>query len=120
MFNLNDEIHNTADQIKRFEKASSLVLVSLDKDNKSAEFSSSDGGVYKTTLDTCDCMDFNMRQMPCKHIYRLAIECGIINTSEYPWNEYKTYSKIYSRVKKKIDKLNVSELLALEYHLDNK
>ena len=120
MFDLNENMHNTTDQIKRFEKSSSIVPVSIDKDKGTAEFLGSDGNIYNTTLESCDCMDFNMRQMPCKHMYRLAVECGIINTNEYPWDEYKTYSKTYSRIKKKIDKLNISELLALEYHIDNK
>jgi len=33
---------------------------------------------YDTTLAKCDCFDFQERQLPCKHIYRLAVELGII------------------------------------------
>lgn len=33
---------------------------------------------YETSLTKCTCHDFQERQLPCKHIYRLAVELGII------------------------------------------
>ncbi len=31
-----------------------------------------------TSLTKCNCADFERRKLPCKHIYRLAVELGII------------------------------------------
>lgn len=36
----------------------------------------SKGTVYHTSLDTCDCPDFEKRHLPCKHIYSLALSLG--------------------------------------------
>lgn len=33
---------------------------------------------YKTTLTRCSCPDFKKRGVPCKHMYYLAMECGIL------------------------------------------
>lgn len=34
--------------------------------------------VYDVSLLKCDCVDFQRRQLPCKHMYRLAMELGLI------------------------------------------
>ena len=36
---------------------------------------------YKTTLKNCSCPDFQHRNLPCKHMYRLACLLGIIDGS---------------------------------------
>ncbi len=36
-------------------------------------------GRYETWLDSCPCGDFIRSKLPCKHIYRLAIELGVMN-----------------------------------------
>ncbi len=52
---------------------------------KTARFSStSDLPYYDTSLSACDCYDFQERKMPCKHIYRLAVELGIIEIFKRP------------------------------------
>lgn len=51
----------------------------VDPEAKTARFSStSDLPYYDTSLSHCDCHDFGSRGLPCKHIYRLAVELGII------------------------------------------
>ena len=37
------------------------------------------GEYYYVCLDHCSCPDFKKRQRPCKHMYRLALELGIID-----------------------------------------
>lgn len=32
---------------------------------------------YKTTLTRCSCPDFKKRGVPCKHMYYLAMKCGL-------------------------------------------
>ena len=54
-----------------------ITTASLDKKAKSAVYHGT-SGKYKTALDGCTCEDFQQRKLPCKHIYRLAYELGII------------------------------------------
>ena len=57
----------------------------INKRSKSARFSStSELPYYDTTLSSCTCMDFQERKLPCKHIYRLALELGIIDIVKRP------------------------------------
>jgi len=52
--------------------------VALNRKSKKGIFVGTSGVNYKTTLESCSCEDFKLRSMPCKHIYRLAYELGII------------------------------------------
>ena len=57
----------------------------INKHSQSARFSStSELPYYDTTLSSCTCMDFQERKLPCKHIYRLALELGIIDIVKRP------------------------------------
>lgn len=40
--------------------------------------STSDLPYYDTSLSQCTCHDFQGRHLPCKHMYRLAVELGVI------------------------------------------
>lgn len=74
-------IHDTADQKKRIESAKSSKTTpdSIDKEKKTGVFAGSGAAPYLTTLDSCTCGDFFRRQLPCKHMYRLAIELGLLD-----------------------------------------
>lgn len=74
-----DSVHSEPDQQKRITSAKKAenTPLTIDKNTAVATFSGSHG-VYFTTLETCKCGDFIRRNKPCKHIYRLAIECGLI------------------------------------------
>lgn len=74
-------IHETQDQEKRLKiaKSSKTTPASIDKENQTAIFPSSGKNAYKTTLESCSCGDFISRRRPCKHIYRLAIELGLLD-----------------------------------------
>ncbi len=74
------EIHNDKAQIERQGWAMNYPFsFEIDKENKTAQFSStSDLPYYNTSLTSCNCGDFEKRKLPCKHIYRLAVELGII------------------------------------------
>ena len=57
----------------------------INKRSNSARFSStSELPYYDTTLSSCTCMDFQERKLPCKHIYRLALELGVIDIVKRP------------------------------------
>ena len=78
--NFNNEwdvsIHSDPEQVKRQKSAASAKLtpVSVDPLSCSGNFKGSKSSVYSTTLNSCTCVDFSRRNLPCKHIYRLAHE----------------------------------------------
>lgn len=73
-------IHADEAQISRQGKAMTYPFsFKIDPETKTARFSStSDLPYYDTSLSHCDCHDFGNRGLPCKHIYRLAVELGLI------------------------------------------
>lgn len=57
----------------------------VDENSQTARFSSTSiQPYYNTTLSSCTCDDFQLRKLPCKHIYRLAVELGIIKIIRRP------------------------------------
>ena len=75
------DINTDAEQKKRYEKAQKVDLtpLSIDKEAGLAYFSGSRKKPYETTLNECTCKDFALRQLPCKHMYRLALELGYLD-----------------------------------------
>lgn len=76
-----DNVHDDDAQIKRLKSAkkAECTPLSIDHDECIGVFSGS-SSKYKTSLTNCTCKDFSIKRKPCKHMYRLAIELGIINT----------------------------------------
>ena len=71
------------DHIKpaRVTAAKTAHLVSVDKDAQTAVFLSSDNlSHYETSLARCDCTYFISKYDLCKHMVRLAMELGIVNS----------------------------------------
>lgn len=73
-------IHESDYAAKRIKSAKSAKLtpIKIDTDDCYGYFQGSHGR-YETWLDLCPCGDFIRSKLPCKHIYRLAIELGIMN-----------------------------------------
>lgn len=73
-------VHSDDAQISRQGRAMTYpFMFDIDTNTKTARFSStSDLPYYDTSLSQCNCYDFQGRQLPCKHMYRLATELGII------------------------------------------
>ena len=44
----------------------------------SATITTKNKNTYHTTLESCDCPDFQNRHHTCKHMYRLAMELGLL------------------------------------------
>uniref|UniRef100_UPI0028A2CD53 SWIM zinc finger family protein n=1 Tax=Oscillibacter sp. TaxID=1945593 RepID=UPI0028A2CD53 len=44
----------------------------------SAQIKSSSEEIYHTTLYKCSCPDFSRRNIVCKHMFRLAMEVGLL------------------------------------------
>lgn len=80
LWNKWSDVHESPDQLKRLSSSKDAALTPIFIDRNSA-FATIPGkhGTYRVTLESCECSDFKRRQLPCKHIYRLAIELGFID-----------------------------------------
>ena len=76
----NTEIHAEPAQLSRQRRAMNYPFTfRVNHKACTARFSStSDLPYYDTSLSQCSCYDFQGRLLPCKHIYRLAAELGVI------------------------------------------
>lgn len=74
-------IHLQPDQIKRRERAQRADVTpdSVDLVSQSCVIRGSGAAPYQVTLSSCTCSDFTRRNLPCKHIYRLAAELKLID-----------------------------------------
>ena len=74
-------IHELDEQQKRISSAQKAETSpsKVDKENFMGVFPGSGGKSYQTSLASCTCVDFARRKLPCKHIYRLAMECGVFD-----------------------------------------
>lgn len=74
------ETHTTEYAAKRIKSAQSAKLtpVLINTDDMYGYFQGAKGR-YETFLDYCPCGDFHRSKLPCKHIYRLAAELGVLN-----------------------------------------
>ncbi len=81
LWNKWSDVHNSPDQQKRIASAkkSACTPVSVDQSACTGTFKGS-SGTHTTSLDHCSCVDFNRRKLPCKHMYRLAMELGAFQT----------------------------------------
>ncbi|WP_293726911.1 SWIM zinc finger family protein [uncultured Phascolarctobacterium sp.] len=79
--NWDASIHSKTDQIKRINTSKQIKsknVVDLDAQCQTARISGSSGELYEVTLDHCTCFDFDAKRGPCKHIYKLADEMGLL------------------------------------------
>ena len=81
-----NDVHSEPDQVKRLDSAkkADLTPVSVNVEDGTARFKSK-RREYVVSLDSCTCADFAMRGLPCKHMYRLALELGLVS------GEYASY-----------------------------
>lgn len=76
-----DGLHDSGDQLKRQKSSSEkkLTPISVNPEQGTGIFKGSGKSDYSTTLSNCTCIDFSRREIPCKHMYRLAYELSLFN-----------------------------------------
>ena len=74
-------IHSDFEQVKRIEAGRKLKkkIVSFDSEAQRLVVSGSAAEPYQCDLQSCTCADFAIRHLPCKHIYCLADELGLLD-----------------------------------------
>lgn len=74
------ETHTTEYALKRIKSAKSKKLTPVEVNTQDGYgYFQGAHGKYETFLNFCPCGDFRRSKLPCKHIYRLAIELGVLN-----------------------------------------
>ena len=76
-------IHLLPDQVKRRLNGEKIKpdAIAVDAAAQTATVVGSGAEPYDVTLSGCTCSDFYNRGLPCKHMYRLAQELGLLD----PW-----------------------------------
>lgn len=94
-------VHNDDSQISRQGRSMTYPFTfDVDPATETARFSStSDLPYYDTSLSQCTCHDFQDRHLPCKHIYRLAVELGVIEIIRRPSGGSAASKKLLEEVK---------------------
>ena len=75
-----ESLHSEFEQVKRSEAGRKLKkkVVSFNPDAQTMVIAGSAADPYECDLQTCTCADFGIRHLPCKHIYCLADELGLL------------------------------------------
>lgn len=73
--------HKSSEQIERKSRAASskCAPIGVDEEFGVGIFNGSSGKKYHTSLIECECIDFQKRKLPCKHMYRLAHELKLLH-----------------------------------------
>lgn len=80
-----ETIHFQDEQLKRQKKAVESDITPLIIENGVGSFRGTKSD-YVTTLSECSCTDFIRRNIPCKHMYRLAHELNVFALSSVQSN----------------------------------
>lgn len=85
------DLHAKPSQLKRQKSATSIPIRSEHLDISSSSVAIKD---YAVSLDSCTCIDFQRRRLPCKHMYRLAHELKMFDLGvECPHGAYPPQDK---------------------------
>ncbi len=99
--NWEENVHTDYEQIKRiaFSQRITSENVTVDTQKETAVITGRDG-TYDVSLNHCTCYDFDSRQLPCKHIYRLASDLGLL---EMPKPSRKAAKEFKDHVQDDVD-----------------
>ena len=76
--NWEESIHREAKQVGCRKRASTVVLQNIDSVTGTALAQGSSELPYEVSLESCTCGNFIGTLKPCKHMYRLALDLGMI------------------------------------------
>lgn len=77
--NWDQDIHLDYEQVDRILKAEKIIddVVYIDASVPIAKIQGSSEEPYIMNFDECECVDFERRGLPCKHMYALALSMGV-------------------------------------------
>ena len=81
------------DDIKKLERAKKVKIDVIDRENNKGKFIGSSGEIYRTNLLECTCVDFSVKKTFCKHMLRLAMELGVVNSNGRTPEQQEEYDR---------------------------
>lgn len=116
-----DSVHSLNDQLKRQKSASEkkVTPVSIDHSNSIGTFKGSAKSNYITTLSGCSCIDFSRRNLPCKHMYRLAHELSLFNLGSVSSGHLMTCDEVIPKIIKILPEDEIASFAYFCYHCGN-
>lgn len=107
------EANGVLQQVNRQKSARNLIVTAIDKEVGDGEFfDPKKGATANATLYDCDCSDFNLAGLnprktfkPCMHIYRLAMEIGLIGENYECRQRY--HARITEAMRVEVENLKV-------------
>ena len=93
--------HENPEQIRRRLNAKKIKAENITDAGDHYEIIGSSGDTYIVTLNHCSCFDFASRHLPCKHIYRFALDHKIIE--DFPKIKPKNSKIFAARIDSEID-----------------
>lgn len=76
--NWEESLHREPEQVGNRKRAATVVLQNIDSVAGTALAEGSGELPYEVSLKGCTCSSFRNTLKPCKHMYRLAVELGMI------------------------------------------
>lgn len=104
-FSGNTALHAKQDQKKRQKAALKLNVQLVDPAANSGKIND-----YDVSLTECSCIDFSRRHLPCKHMYRLAHELGILVLEGEVLNDPSLHNCYYIKTERDSLKTTISTL----------
>lgn len=95
------EYMETALRLERARKINSSYIGPVDAAAETVSIFGSDGFPYDVSMNACECVDFQRRGLPCKHMIRLALELGL----SFDVPQFDPYSAINYDVEADIQRL---------------
>lgn len=85
--NWEESLHREPKQVGCRERAATVVLQNINSVTGTALADGSGEVPYEVSLESCTCGNFIGTNKPCKHMYRLAVELGLIDNPPKPDRE---------------------------------
>lgn len=76
--NWEESLHREPEQVRCRKRAAAVILQSINSVACTALAEGSGEFPYEVSLESCTCGNFTGTRKPCKHMYRLAVELGLI------------------------------------------
>lgn len=103
--NWDSKIHSVYNQQKRQNRIKDVVIEKINNEQQTATING-----CSVTLGSCSCKDFQQRQIPCKHIYRLANELSLFSIKQ-PVYTMQSIPNTLEAIREKIHSLSNSARL---------
>lgn len=111
-----EDLDQVSPEVKqRISRAQSVKVDSINIEEKSGVINN-----HEVSLEKCTCRDYSIQRSPCKHMYRLAHELGLITLSITSPNLERNDAKLFVSQKLTADEKHTLHEILYHHIYDNK